>query len=71
MGCYELRTKAAAYIAAAKDSSLAQKQAEDLMLRNQEIEDLKATVLRLGSQLEAMQAMDPEKRGPGRPRKEA
>jgi hypothetical protein len=71
MGCFELRTKAAAYIAAAKDSSLAQKQAEELALRDQEIADLKETVLRLGAQIEAMQNMDPEKRGPGRPRKEA
>lgn len=75
MGCYEMRTKAAAYIAAAKDSSLAQKQAEGLALRDQQIADLQATVLRLGSQLEAMQNMQPEsdgeRRGPGRPRKEA
>lgn len=74
MGCYEMRTKAAAYIAAAKDSSLAQKQAEGLALRDQQIADLQATVLRLGSQLEAMQNMQSEPasehRGPGRPRKE-
>lgn len=73
MGCYELRIKAAAYIAAAKDSSLAQKQAEDIAKRDQQIEDLQATVLRLGSQVEAMQNQtEPvsEHRGPGRPRKE-
>jgi hypothetical protein len=40
-------------------------------LRDQEIADLKETVLRLGAQIEAIQSMDPEKRGPGRPRKEA
>jgi hypothetical protein len=75
MGCYEMRTKAAAYIASAKDSSLVQKQADDLSKRDQQIADLQATVLRLGSQLEAMQNMqsepDGERRGPGRPRKEA
>lgn len=74
MGCFELRTKAAAYVTAAKDSSLVQKQAEDLALRDQEIADLRANVLRLGSQLEAMQAMQGTvevKRGPGRPPKEA
>lgn len=76
MGCYELRTKAAAYIAAAKDSSLVQKQAEELALRDQEIADLKETVLRLGSRLEAMENMQGVdglnvKRGPGRPPKEA
>jgi len=73
MGCFELRTKAAAYVAAAKDSSLVQKQAEDLALRDQRIADLEATVLRLGSQLEAIQTLqgEPIKRGPGRPPKEA
>lgn len=75
MGCYEMRTKAAAYIAAAKDTSLVQKQADDLAKRDQQIADLQATVLRLGSQIEAMQTMQTEPaaehRGPGRPRKEA
>lgn len=73
MGCFELRTKAAAYVKAAKDSSLVQKQAEELALRDQQIADLQATVLRLGSQLEAMQTMQggEVKRGPGRPPKEA
>lgn len=71
MGCFEMRTKAAAYIAAAKDSSLVQKQAEDLAIRDQQIADLKEQVLRLGSQLEAMQTMQggEVKRGPGRPPK--
>lgn len=73
MGCFELRTKAAAYVKAAKDSSLVQKQAEELALRDQQIADLQATVLRLGSQLEAIQTMQggEVKRGPGRPPKEA
>lgn len=76
MGCFELRTKAAAYVKAAKDSSLVQKQAEELALRDQEIADLKETVLRLGSRLEAMENMQGVdglnvKRGPGRPPKEA
>lgn len=69
MGCYEIRTKAAAYIKAAKDTSLVQKQAEDLALRDQQIADLTATCQRLGAQVEAMQNMAPEKRGPGRPPK--
>jgi hypothetical protein len=74
MGCYELRTRATAYIAAAKDSSLAQKQADDLALRNQEIADLKEANARLCARLEALESIrqeDPEKRGPGRPRKDA
>lgn len=73
MGCFELRTKAAAYVKAAKDSSLVQKQAEDLALKDQEIADLKDTVLRLGSRLEALESMQggEVKRGPGRPPKEA
>lgn len=75
MGCYELRTKAAAYIAAAKDSSLVQKQADDLALRNQEISDLKDANARLCARLEALESLrhdgDNEKRGPGRPRKES
>lgn len=72
MGCYELRTKAAAYIAAAKDSSLAQKQAEQLAEKNQQIADLQDQVLRLGARVEALIAgQEPAKRGPGRPPKEA
>jgi hypothetical protein len=50
-----------------------QKQADDLAKRDQEIADLRATVLRLGSQIEAIQNQtEPaaEHRGPGRPRKE-
>lgn len=75
MGCYELRTKAAAYITAAKDSSLVQKQADDLTLRNQEIADLKDANARLCARLEALESIrqqdgETEKRGPGRPRKE-
>jgi hypothetical protein len=70
MGCYDLRTRAAAYIAAAKDSSLAQKQADELAQKNQQIADLQDQVLRLGARVEALIANgDPEKRGPGRPRK--
>lgn len=74
MGCYELRTKAAAYIAAAKDSSLVQKQAEDLAMAEQEKADLKATIQRMAARLEVLEderGSDSEKRGPGRPRKEA
>jgi hypothetical protein len=74
MGCYELRTKAAAYIGAAKDSSLAQKQAEQLANAAQEKADLQATIQRMAARLEVLedqQSTDPEKRGPGRPRKEA
>lgn len=73
MGCYELRTKAAAYIAAAKDSSLAQKQADELAKKDQQIADLQDQVLRLGARVEALIEgnADTEKRGPGRPRKEA
>lgn len=73
MGCYDLRTKASAYIAAAKDSSLAQRQAEEITLRNQEIADLKDANARLCTRLEALESLrqedETEKRGPGRPRK--
>jgi hypothetical protein len=73
MGCYDLRTKAAAYIAAAKDTALAQRQAEEITLRNQEIADLKGANARLCARLEALESLrqegETEKRGPGRPRK--
>jgi hypothetical protein len=72
MDCYGIRSRAAAYIAAAKDTALVQKQADDLALRNQEIADLKDANARLCARLEALESIregDAEKRGPGRPRK--
>lgn len=69
MGCYELRDKATAFIKSANDSALAQKQADELRIKEQEIADLRATVARLGSRLEVLESDEP-RRGPGRPRKE-
>jgi len=73
MGCYELRTKAMAYIEQAKDTALAQKQAEELKLREMEINDLKAANAGLAqrmAQLEAMLGDAPAKRPVGRPPKQ-
>jgi hypothetical protein len=56
------RDKAIAYLQAAKDSSLAVRQAEQLAIQAQEIADLRAQIEQL--------AQAGEKRGPGRPRKE-
>jgi hypothetical protein len=74
MDCYGIRSRAAAYIAAAKDTALVQKQADALAIAAQEKADLQATVQRLGARLEALESLrqdgETEKRGPGRPRKE-
>lgn len=74
MGCYELRTKAIAYVAAAKDSALAQKQADDIAQKNMEIADLKAALSRAMDRITALEmnaaptdAPAEGKRGPGRP----
>lgn len=64
MGGQGLRTKAQAYLKAAQDTALVQKQAADLERRDSEIAELK-------SQVERLAALAEEKRGPGRPRKEA
>lgn len=73
MGCYEMRDRAAAYVKSAKDSALAQRQADQLREKDQEITDLKETLARLGARLEAVEAAqgDEPRRGPGRPRKDA
>jgi hypothetical protein len=62
MGGLGLRTKAQAWLNAAKDGALVQKQAVDLERRDAEIADLKEQVQKLAAAVE-------EKRG--RPRKEA
>jgi hypothetical protein len=64
MGGQGLRIKAQAYLKAAQDTALVQKQAADLERRDSEIAELK-------SQVERLAALAEEKRGPGRPRKEA
>ena len=74
MGCYELRTKATAYVEAAKDSAFAQKQADELAQRDIEINDLKAANRSLAERLAALEANAAEgvqRRGPGRPPKTA
>lgn len=57
MGCYELRLKATAYVEQAKDSALAQKQAEQLAQRDVEINDLKAANAGLAQRLTQLEAM--------------
>lgn len=57
------REKARAYLAAARDSSYAMAQADEIAKRDQQIADLQAQMRQL---IEAT-----EKRGPGRPKKEA
>ena len=47
-----LRDKAKAFLENAKDSSFAQKQAEELKLRDQQIEDLKAQMERMAKMIE-------------------
>ena len=48
-----LRDKAQAFLENAKDSSFAQKQAEELKLRDQQIEDLKAQMERMAKLMES------------------
>lgn len=57
-----LRDKAIAYLAQAKDSSFAQKQAEELKLRDQQIEDLKTQMAELSKI--AMKAKETPKEEP-------
>jgi hypothetical protein len=63
MSPFALRDKARAYLAQAKDSSFAMAAVEELRKRDQEIADLKEQMQRL--------MLNSEKRGPGRPKKEA
>jgi hypothetical protein len=56
MGCYELRNLARAYIKAAKDTSFAQKQAEDLAARDQEIADLRNSLNQALAQIEELRS---------------
>lgn len=67
MSPFAFREKAQAFLAQAKDSGVAQMQAEEIKKRDQEIADLKAQVTRLME----MANKDEPKRGPGRPKKEA
>lgn len=66
MAPFSFRDKAKAYLAAASDSSVVQKQAEELRIREQQMQDMKDQMRQLAERLEAA-----ERRGPGRPRKEA
>jgi uncharacterized small protein (DUF1192 family) len=63
MSPFALRDKAKAFLAKAKDDGIVMAQAEELKKRDQEITDLKAQMERLMANV--------EKRGPGRPKKEA
>ena len=53
-----LRDKAKAFLENAKDSSFAQKQAEELKLRDQQIEDLKAQMERMAKMMEEKSKFD-------------
>ena len=53
-----LRDKAKAFLENAKDSSFAQKQAEELKLRDQQIEDLKAQMERMAKMIEEKSKSD-------------
>lgn len=69
MGCYELQTRARAFIAAAKDSALAQKQAEELTEKQQRIDDLENTLkqaLARIDDLEKAKVAEPKPAGRGR-----
>jgi hypothetical protein len=63
MGGHGLRAKAQAYLAAAADTAVVQKQAAELQQRDAEIEDLKRQIAALAARMD-----EPEKRGPGRPK---
>lgn len=60
MGGMGLRSKAQAYLAAAKDTALVQRQAAELERRDNEIAELKRQMAQIAAQM--------EKRPPGRPR---
>lgn len=62
----ELKVKARAYLAQATDAAAAQKLAADNQRKDDEMTELRRQIADLASRLEA-----PEKRGPGRPRKDA
>lgn len=55
MGGYDLRTKAIAFIEQAKDSSFAQKQADELALRDQRIADQDELLAKMAARLEALE----------------
>jgi hypothetical protein len=55
MDSYGMRDRAAAYLKAAKDSFLAQKQADELRIKDQEIADLKEMLKEQGARLEALE----------------
>jgi hypothetical protein len=66
MSPFAFRDKARAYLAAAKDSGVVMQQAEELKKRDLQITELQEQMARLMAQMQ-----QPEKRGPGRPKKEA
>jgi hypothetical protein len=61
MSPFSFREKARAFLAAAKDSSLVQQQADELKKRDVEISDLKDMVARLGATVEKLQSAKEEK----------
>jgi hypothetical protein len=73
MGGVAFRAKAQAFLDAAKDSSVVQKQADELMKRDQEIEDLKQANKLMAERMEALFAKLETKEEPprrGRPPKQ-
>lgn len=67
MGALELRREAQAYLAAAKDSAVPQHLAAELERANADNARLQQQLSEMAEQIRALQ----EKRGPGRPRKDA
>lgn len=65
MSPFAFRDKAKAFLAASKDSGLVMQQAEELKKRDLQIEELQAQMRRL------LESQSTDKRGPGRPKKEA
>ena len=73
MAPFSFREKAKAFLAKATDSAFAQRQADELLQRDQKIADLQAQMQRQAEQMQKLLAglaEREEKRGPGRPRKE-
>lgn len=66
MSPFAFRDKARAFLAASKDSGIVMQQAEELARRDLEIKELREQMNALMARLS-----EPEKRSPGRPRKEA
>lgn len=62
----ELKVKAKSYVALAKDTAEAQRLADENRKKDEEMAELRRQIADLASRLDV-----PEKRGPGRPRKDA